>query len=296
MKQVILISGYARSGKDSLANHLKRELEIKGRDVRILKFANALKEALQLALNRIGLGHIDVFTEDPELKKIVRPLLVEFGKFARKMDKDVFVKALINDMEALFANGVQVAMISDCRYLNEAELLLSWAKSNASAHARVHITREGLSPANEEERLSIYDLNNGSPCFSERTFREGDLFGIEAWAQELVASGETPVPDWLKPINTKPESPVPGVTIEKLPYVFPAEPTTPPFRISDLVKRVETLEEDGNIMDGIVDRVSQRVDHLESFPAAELRNAMIGIKLTLERMEARIKRLEVGRA
>jgi len=30
-----------------------------------------------------------------------------------------------------------------------------------------------------------------------------------------------------------------------------------------LLKRIETLEEDGNIMDGIVDRVSQRVDKLD---------------------------------
>jgi len=59
-----------------------------------------------------------------------------------------------------------------------------------------------------------------------------------------------------------------------------------------LLKRVETLEEDGNIVDGIIDRVSQRVDHLETFPASELRDAMMVIKLTLERTDARLKRLE----
>lgn len=272
-KRIILISGYARSGKDSLASHIKRELEIEGREARVLKFANVLKEALQAALNRVGLSHIDVFTEDEELKKILRPLLVEFGKFARKMDKDVFVKALIKDMEALFAGGVDVALISDCRYLNEASLVRAWGKDTRSIVARLHIGREGLEPANDEERQSIYELNNLDRCFSERTFREGDLFGIEAWAQELVNAGKMPTPDWLKP-----ESPVPGVTIEKLPYVYPADPA-----------KVAAYSQPNKGTEDWLNRDPYPT------PTTELLDQIIGLRLQLERMEARIKRLEVAR-
>ena len=232
IKRIILISGYARSGKDSLATHLKRELELNGREARVLKFANALKEALQAALNRVGLSHIDVFTEDEELKKLLRPLLVEFGKFARKMHKDVFVKALIKDMEALFCGGVEYALISDCRYLNESEILRLWAEDTGSIITRLHINRDGLQPANEEERQSIYDLNNAERDFIERTFLEGDLFGIEAWAQELVKAG--------RPMS-----------------------------------RLEIEAGKG--------RVGEK----------ELLDAVLAIRLQLERMDARLKRLEI---
>jgi hypothetical protein len=283
-KRIILISGYARSGKDSLANHIKRELEIESHEARVLKFANALKEALQASLNRVGLGHIDVFTEDEEQKKLLRPLLVEFGKFARKMDKDVFVKALIKDMEALFCGGIEFALISDCRYLNEASLVRAWAKDTGSIITRLHIHREGLEAANDEERQSIYELNNLDRGFSERTFREGDLFGIEAWAQELVNAGKMPTPDWLKhgftAGNHEPR-------IHTLPHGVPLFGHTHNPVPASTEEQLKALWDESLHMDEIVDRVSRRVDGA---------NAQLhAIRLTLERMEARLKSMEGDR-
>ncbi len=258
-KRIILISGYARSGKDSLAINLKRELETEGFDPRVLKFANALKEALQAALNRVGLSHIDVFTEDEELKKLLRPLLVEFGKFARSIDKDVFVKALLRDLDSLFAGGVNFGLISDCRYVNEAKLIRAWGRERDYLVARLHISREGLQAANEEERQSIYELNNADRGFSERTFREGDLFGIEAWAQELVNAGKLPMPDWLKPIN------------------------------------VGTIADPAKVAAYCQPNAGTEAWLNKTDPTKELLEQIIGLRLQLERMDARIKRLEVGR-
>jgi hypothetical protein len=314
-KRIILISGYARSGKDSLATHLKRELEIEGHEARVLKFANALKEALQAALNRVGLEHIDVFTEDEELKKLLRPLLVEFGKFARKMHKDVFVKALIKDMEALFCNGIEVALISDCRYINESEIIRLWAKQTGSLVSRLHISREGLEAANEEERQSIYELNNLDRGFSERTFREGDLFGIEAWAQELVNAGKMPMPDWLKEGNkgapvdpTKVTAYLPhGVRtswhgpngeplfIDKTKPVFGHTHDPKPAPVEQQLK---ALWDESLCLDETIDRVSQRVDHGEQ-RMTRLRDYAVGrtdrLMDKIRELEARIERLEVAR-
>jgi len=257
-KRIILISGYARSGKDSLANALKRELEIYKREARILKFANALKEALQAALNRVGLGHIDVFTEDDEMKKFLRPLLVEFGKFARKMDKDVFVKALIKDMEALFCGGVEVALISDCRYLNEAMLLRAWAKDTGSLITRLHIYRDGLDAANSEERYSIQDLNLFDRDFRERTFLEGDVDGIASWSKEIVEADEIVKAD--RPRIHGMDAP----DLHALRY-------------------------------GVTARVSEHLTGKIVVQDNELLEQVLNIKLTLERMEARLRRLEINK-
>ena len=119
-KRIILISGYARSGKDSLANALEKQLAHR-EPVRV-KFANVLKTALGVALQRIGLD-VDVFTEDEQQKQAIRPLLVEFGKFARSVDKDVFVKAAWKDICDLFQNGKGVVIVPDLRYANEINLI-----------------------------------------------------------------------------------------------------------------------------------------------------------------------------
>ena len=66
MKHVLIpIAGFARSGKDTLADAIFDHLaeDEPEYSVIILKFADALKESLQVALDEAGVK-IDVFTED----------------------------------------------------------------------------------------------------------------------------------------------------------------------------------------------------------------------------------------
>ena len=72
-KRLIGICGVARSGKDTLAEII---LNHKGGG-KILSIADALKRDLDPLLKK-RIGH-SAFSEDPAIKKIIRPLLVCYG-------------------------------------------------------------------------------------------------------------------------------------------------------------------------------------------------------------------------
>ena len=231
-KRIILISGYARSGKDSLANALTKELAHL-EPVRV-KFADVLKASLSVSLKRIGLD-VDVFTEDNAAKQAIRPLLVEFGKFARSVDRDVFVRAAWKDICDLLENGKSVVIVPDLRYVNEFNLISEWSESCGWVVTHLRIARMGNHAANDEELQSICSLPQADAV---RVFGEGDLAGIDAWAKELCRNPSLPVPT---------------------------------------ISRVEVQAKTGAVGD------------------RELLDAVLGVRLQLERMEARIKRLEADR-
>lgn len=352
-KRIILISGYARSGKDTLANALTKELAHL-EPVRV-KFADPLKRAVQLVLKELGLGHIDAFTEDEELKKILRPLMVEVGKCARAIDKDVFVKAAWRDIKDLFANGKNVAIVPDLRYFNEIELFKEWSDRNGWRLNHLRICRVGNGAANEEELHSICSLPQAD---AYRIFAEGDFNGIETWANELCRNPAMPVPDWLKAGNTGcPADPVKVAAyamfnagtkawLERKPVDLAVpkieacqeswsenwerrlkdleaariwasgddahkahiQPPKPGVDLDDILKRIEYLEDNGRSAHQRIDglhleirgledagqKLSQRVDNNFSGTCTN-QDSILGIRLALERIDARLKRLEVAR-
>lgn len=302
-KRIILISGYARSGKDTLATALLAEFAKANKEAAVTKFAIALKRALQLALNDVGLGHIDVFTEDTAEKEILRPLLVEFGKYCRAKDKDVFVKRTLKDAGELLEQGKDAVMISDCRYLNEAKLVRAFGRENCWQVSRLAIYRQDIGPANDEEAKSIDDLRANDHAEDAGHFPEGDTDGIKAWAKRLVRPlGDAP--DWLKEGNKG--APVdPKKVTAYLPHGVPSSwhgPDGKPIFVDKTVpvfghthnptpapveEQLKALWEETFALDETIDKASERTDDI----AARL----ISIGLTLERIDARLKRLEVGR-
>jgi hypothetical protein len=252
IKRIILISGYARSGKDSLANALTKELAHL-EPVRV-KFADVLKTTLSVSLQRLALD-VDVFTEDNAAKQAIRPLLVEFGKFARSVDRDVFVRAAWKDICDLFENGKTVIIVPDLRYVNEFNLISEWAEMQCWVVTHLRIGRMGNHAANDEELQSISALPQADAV---RIFAEGDLAGIDAWAKELCRQPSLPMPDWLKEGQTSP----------KLTSSFHG-PNGEPIFIEHLVPHAD--------------------------PIAQLSQRMISLGVTLERMDARLKKLEADR-
>jgi hypothetical protein len=178
---IIMISGYARSGKDTLANALTEYSRTESARV---SFATPLKRAVQIALNELGLGHIDAFTEDPALKALLRPLFVEVGKAARAIDKDVFVKAAWRDVCDLAYQGKELIVVPDLRYSNEIELFRRWGEVNEYTVKHVHIRRSGNKAANQEEFESVHFLPLADDSCE---FREGAISDIAEWADKYVS-------------------------------------------------------------------------------------------------------------
>ena len=308
-KRIILISGFARSGKDTLANAIAKEMNethhIQGR---VFKFANPLKGSLQTAVQAVGLGYVDVWTEDSDLKAALRPLLVEFGKYCRSINRDVFVNKTLSDIEdaqRLSPLTHIVPIISDLRYLNEIQRVRSWAmhqKVNTKVYW-AHIQRMGIGSANEEEKRSLEELRQAGTPDTGFLFLEGDVDGITQWAKDIATK-------ICKPSEAKP---LPCFINKTLAVPFTAgnheyredkvyQTATEYFGTEEVEKRNAQMVEDMKAMDALlgvdlealvkrVERLEDKIDRHQNI-IGSTQDRVTWLALTLERMDARLKRLE----
>lgn len=143
---IIGISGSARSGKDTFAI-LAQEVLKKGKsEVKIAKagFADAVKQDChRLLVQHAG---ISAYTEHPDEKVLIRPLLVAYGtSLMRKLNKDVWINRMQPRLD--LAKTINASLlITDVRYKNEIE----WIKKNGGIC--IYIDQENNPPANSEEK------------------------------------------------------------------------------------------------------------------------------------------------
>lgn len=187
-KHIIGISGYARAGKDTLADGLLDEFMFRNTIASKFKFATALRVALSRAFTEVDLP-FSMDTEVEAEKTSVRPLMVEFGKFCRSRDVDIFAKKTVKAVEAYFRLGNQVAIISDLRYANEGRLLRESALTNGFKYIHIDIERANTFAANQEELDSIEALleaNYQNDYFLGVAFGDRDVAGIREYAAALA--------------------------------------------------------------------------------------------------------------
>lgn len=187
---IILISGFARSGKDTLANAIQRQLLRQKRHPQITKFADSLKGTIQGAIEALNLNGFDVFSEVGSDKVRIRPTLVAFGEFCRSIDRDVFVKITLEDIADVLkgAEYPQFVIIPDCRYANEDKMVRQFAKERGDIEVlRIHIQRENNKAANSEEAESLKRLNEECLEYRIAMFEDGDTESIEDYAVTLLS-------------------------------------------------------------------------------------------------------------
>lgn len=199
MKHIVIpIAGFARSGKDSLANAIFDHLEENEPTYSVitLKFADALKTDLEKALGAVGVK-VDAFTEDTEKKKALRPMLVAYGEYRRSIDPDVWVKKVLKEI-GVWVNETlpdsesegSVILVPDLRYLNEYEKLKAVAAQHGWAFVPIYIERHGNLPANEQEAYSIAEMA-AKGCFStghalQLSFGDKSVERISQWAKRFT--------------------------------------------------------------------------------------------------------------
>jgi adenosyl cobinamide kinase/adenosyl cobinamide phosphate guanylyltransferase len=148
---IVLLSGYARSGKDTFAEGMTRYSV----DIKRIAYADALKDAANEYARNLGLS---VNFHEETFKAQHRDTLVAMGRFARSIHRDVFV---FNLTEAANRERGHV-VVTDCRYLNETVVtkqLMGEVRGWRVIH--LHIETEGVGPANEEEAASIREMLEG---------------------------------------------------------------------------------------------------------------------------------------
>jgi hypothetical protein len=191
---VVAIAGFARTGKDTIADAIFNLSEIRNPEycVLVTKFADALKQSVQEALEEVGL-EVDAFTENTEEKAKIRPLLVAYGEYARSRNPNVWVDQVIENLvdwtnEA--PTGLSLTLIPDMRYANEYDKLEAECKKHGWKFVPIYISRMGFGPANAEEGRSINEMLD-SDRFSKGNattlvFEDGDVKGISAYASRFA--------------------------------------------------------------------------------------------------------------
>jgi hypothetical protein len=187
---VILISGFARAGKDTFADGMMSY----GGDVFKWKrsFASTLKEAADNYLDNVGLFDCEqgITFSDEEFKVRHRDILVTLGAFARSINKDVFAESLFRTFltmsQAIRPNPMHF-IVPDWRYLNEALVGKRWAEEEGWRIVTVRIDRAGLQPANMEEAVSLAEIRRQMPCDFEYAFAEGQTDAIKTAGRQLAA-------------------------------------------------------------------------------------------------------------
>lgn len=176
---VFLITGYARAGKDTLANALAEAT-----NGRRLAFADDLKNATNHLFERYGLHQrVDVRREQDKVRH--RDLLVAIGKAMRAEDRDVFARVVADSAKYSILSG-RSAVVSDWRYVNEFVAVRD--RVAPAPVVTIKISRFGLNAANEEEAEHQQAVDKTVQMTWAKNFKDGDVGNIREWAAEIAAS------------------------------------------------------------------------------------------------------------
>ena len=164
---LVLIAGFARAGKDTLASGI---LEWSTRPSRKQNFADYLKDASNdflMSLNLPGDFHQEAF------KIQHRDFLVAAGRLARSIDVDIFAKNLANFCPIQMTPdqlAPETVVCSDWRYSNELEVCQDVLLDLGWKVRTIYVSTAGIGPANPEELDSIAEIRERHSFDLELTF------------------------------------------------------------------------------------------------------------------------------
>lgn len=164
---LVLISGYARAGKDTLATGI---LEWARRPARKQNFADYLKDAgndFLMSLNLEGNFH----NEDFKVKH--RDFLVAAGRVARSINVDIFAENLAHFCPIRMSPddlAPETVVCSDWRYVNELEVCQEILHDLGWKVRTIYVSTAGVGPANAEELNSILAIREKYAFDLELTF------------------------------------------------------------------------------------------------------------------------------
>lgn len=173
---VFLIGGFARAGKDTLADRIAA---LTG--AAKVSFADDLKAATNRVFTSLGIESVDLKGEHD--KNRFRDLLVAAGKAARTVDPDVFARHAGERARYNVLSG-RCVVIPDWRYLNELNVvhrLVSPARV-----VTVLIEKVNNTAANDEEARTLCEIIDNVTIDQARLFANGDLAAIDTFAHQLV--------------------------------------------------------------------------------------------------------------
>ena len=170
-KTVILVSGFARAGKDTFADGLLDRVEQRRfnrpYDSRVLdfyktSFAAPLKSAANEYLKSTdqldSQAGLDFF--DEQFKATNREVLVALGRMSRSLNRNIFAELTANRIARrdFWNTRDQVVVVPDWRYINELKVLTDILTPLGWRILTVRIDTQGVEPANDEELQSLGEI------------------------------------------------------------------------------------------------------------------------------------------
>ncbi len=202
---IIGISGKARSGKDTFAMMLARELQKQiGQSYVLMAYAHELKLKIQ---KDFDLSYEQLWGDEKEIgdKRYVKPLpdsvgipskgvihywtpreiMQNYGQFFRTIDYDFWVKNLFKVVEEKELDNV---IITDLRHINEVNTVVD----RGGYHVRVE--REDKDNVHNEQHISETALDGKHKV---------DFYVINNWTLKELGFGAAEVAEFLIEINKK---------------------------------------------------------------------------------------------
>lgn len=182
---LVLIAGYARAGKDTLASGI---LEWSKRPSRKTNFADSLKDAANdflWSLNLEGNFHNEKFKVEN------RDFLVAAGRLARSRDVDIFAKNLAYYapiQQSPDSLAPETVVCSDLRYSNEIRVCQDILWDLGWRVRTVYVATAGIGPANDEEFRSLCEMREAHTFDQEYVFAQNQRHAIIEEGRRLALS------------------------------------------------------------------------------------------------------------
>lgn len=158
MRKIILLSGWATSGKDLLADFL-----LKNKGYTQFAFAISLKKQVS---DHYNFDYNLTLSQEGKNKKIgnytIRELLISYAKIERNKNQDVFAQYTSKEIKLYDSyknkRGEQLSdiVISDVRYHNEIDFIKKQFYNNSKI-ITIRLNRHLCSPINSESETQLDD-------------------------------------------------------------------------------------------------------------------------------------------
>ena len=123
VKKKIAIAGKAKSGKNTLADLLGQESKLK---YQVFAFADPIKEMVMQMWPNTNRNVLwgpselrSLYVPDSDDKICFRDVIVDLGTYGRSIYNNIWVNSTLNKIYPLLEEDLELAIISDVRYMNE---------------------------------------------------------------------------------------------------------------------------------------------------------------------------------
>lgn len=185
--QLIGVAGLASAGKDTIYKLVSQYVQEGDRKCHRFSFADEVRKGcMHMVESEL---QIDVFNPTPEEKKIIRPILVAFGEAMKaRFGQEVWLKkcqqSIVNSYRYGSLRPNDIIVITDVRFPFE----LQWVQD--AGGCVVHISREGVEPPNEYERLNDPVLQERADLCLRVPDVGKDIYMLSPYAEQVAQLGK----------------------------------------------------------------------------------------------------------